>query len=60
MYLLDDFENAVFKFTDIGEGNYCTAKFKGEKEYRLLCTSNLAFEAFLSGNVISEKEYNEF
>ena len=28
LYIYDDYEEAVFKFTGMGKGNYCEIKFR--------------------------------
>lgn len=60
IYLLDEYENAVFKFTSIGKGNLCEVKFKDKTPYRVDCSTNLATQAFLGGIIITKEQYEEF
>lgn len=60
VYVLDEFEGAVFKFTDTGKGNFCEVKFKGEQPYKVECTTNIAFEAYLGGEIITEEQYKKY
>lgn len=60
VYLYDEYEDAVFKFTGTGKGNYCTVKFRGKAPYQIECTTNLACEAFLGGDIITKEEYEIF
>ncbi len=60
LYIYDDYEDAVFKFTGTGKGNYCTVKFRGKEPYKIECATNLACQAFLGGDIITKKEYEKF
>lgn len=60
LYVLDDFEGAVFKFTNTGEGSTVEVKFKGEEPYNVDFTTNIATEAFLGGDIITEEQYNKY
>lgn len=60
VYLFDDYENAVFKFTKTGKGNACEVKFKNKKPYTLDCTTNLAMQALLGGEIITKEAYENF
>jgi len=46
LYIYDDYEEAVFKFTGMGKGNYCEIKFRGEKPYKAECTTDIATQAY--------------
>ena len=59
-YILDEYENAAFRFTGTGVGNFCYVKFKGKEPYKIECTATLAMEALLGGKIITEQEYNNF
>lgn len=60
LYVYDDYEDAVFKFTAMGEGNFCEVKFKGEKPYKVECTTNIATQSYLGGSIITKEEYEDF
>lgn len=60
LYVKDDFEGAVFMFTDTGEGNYCTVKFKGKQPYKVECTTNIACEALLGGDIITKEQFEKY
>lgn len=60
IYLLDEYEGAVFKFENTGKGNSCEVKFKNEEPYKIDCSTNLAMNAFLGGKVISKSDYESF
>ncbi len=60
LYLYEDYEDAVFKFTGTGKGNYCTVKFRGKEPYQIECTTNLACQSFLGGDIITKEEYEKF
>ncbi|SDE15729.1 MULTISPECIES: hypothetical protein [Riemerella] len=60
IYLLDEYENAVFKFTSTGKGNLCEVKFKGKIPYKIDCSTNLAMQAILGGTIITKEQYEEF
>ena len=51
IYLKDD--DAVFKFKDV----QCFVKFKGEKEYEIETSGNLAMFALLGGDMITKQKY---
>ncbi len=54
IYLIED--QAVFKFQD----KKCFVKFKGEKEYEIETSTNLAMDALLGGEIITKNEYENF
>lgn len=60
LYLFDDFEGAVFKFTGTGKGNFCEVKFKGKQPYEVECTTNIACEAYLGGEIITKEQYDKY
>lgn len=60
LYILDEFEGAVFKFTGRGKGNFCEVKFKGGKSYKVECITNIAMEAYLGGEIITKEEYEKY
>lgn len=60
LYIRDDFEGAVFKFTGTGKGNFCDVKFKGRPSYKVECTTNIATEAYLGGEIITKEEYEKY
>lgn len=60
LYLLDEYEGAVFMFTDTGKGNYCTVKFKGKQPYKVECTTNIACEAYLGGDIITKEQFEKY
>lgn len=60
VYVYDSFEEAVFKFTELGKENFCSVKFKGVKPYKVGCTTNLAMEAYLGGKIISKEKYEKY
>ena len=57
LFIHDEFEDAVFKFTGIGLDIDCEVKFKGEDPYKIKSVSNIASEAYLGGLVITKEEY---
>jgi hypothetical protein len=60
LYIRDDFEGAVFKFTGTGKGSFCEVKFKGEQPYKVECTTDIACEAYLGGEIIAKEEYEKY
>jgi len=60
LYIYDDYEEAVFKFTGMGKGNYCEIKFRGEKPYKAECTTDIATQAYLGGEIITKEEYERY
>ena len=60
LYIHDEFEDAVFKFTGRGKGNFCEVKFRGEKPYKVECTTNIAMESYLGGKIITKEEYDKY
>ena len=60
IYVQDDFEELVLKFTSTHEGTTCEAKRSHEKPYDLDPKSNLAFECLIGGDEITEEQYRKY
>lgn len=60
IFIKDDFEGLVLKFTVTENGIDCEAKRSHEKPYELDHKSNLAFECLIGGDEITEDEYNKY
>ncbi|MGI6572584.1 MAG: hypothetical protein ACOX19_04015 [Fermentimonas sp.] len=60
LYIYDVFEDAVFKFTGMGNGNFCEIKFKGNEPYKAECTTDIATNAYLGGKIITKEEYERY
>lgn len=59
-YILDQYEEAAFRFTGTGSGNFCDVKFKGKEPYKVECSTALAMDALLDGKIITEQDYKDF
>ena len=60
IYVQDDFEGLVLKFTCTHEGTTCEAKRSHKKPYDLDPKSNLAFECLIGGDEITEEQYRKY
>ncbi len=60
IFIKDDFEELVLKFTVTEDGIACEAKRSHKKPYELDHKSNLAFECLIGGDEITEDEYNKY
>ena len=60
IYVLNEFEGAVFKFTGTGTGNYCEVRRSKQRPYKVECTTNIACEAYLGGDIITEEQYKKY
>lgn len=60
IFIKEDFEELVLKFTVTDDGMTCEAKRSHEKPYELDPKSNLAYECLIGGDEITEDEYNKY
>lgn len=60
VYIFDEYEEAVFKFVPIGGHVDAYIRRSQCREHQISWTSDIAFEARLGGQFITEQDYKKY